>query len=248
MYDSSSDEDNTPKIMVLRGEENFGLWECYVIHVFEMLGLEGFLRGTETPPLGNTPEDMEKLASFRDRKWRAWNLLYESVQSFTARKDIHIRGCGPYNRLDDYDAKVLWDELQRWYTNISPAQKLDFLRELTTIDYRQFDDIDAFLARAEFLQRRLGRLGMPVSDEMKTCMYGCLFAHHPSKILEWLFIVRYDEWDSDNMILEIRKNRFAIQDEANRHQREQQETTRRRNANGQSSGHRGGSRQRGRRR
>ncbi|KAK3350761.1 hypothetical protein B0H65DRAFT_455826 [Neurospora tetraspora] len=246
MYDSSSGDDDTPKIIVLQGEENFGIWEGYAIRVLRMLGLEGFIRGTETPPLGNTPENMKELRSFKDRKWHAWSLLYESVQILVAQK--HIRRWGPYDRLDDCDPKVLWDAVQRWYTNIDPTQKLAFLRELTTIDYRQFDDIDAFLDRAEWLQRRLGRLGMPISDEMmKTCLYGGVFPHHPSKILESLIIVRYDKWDSETMISEIRKHIFAIQDQANKHQQEQQEINRPRNANRQSSEHRGGSRQRGRR-
>lgn len=248
MYDSSSDEDDTPKIKELTGEEDFVLWEAYATLVLKINGLDGFIKGTETPPIGNTTEDMKKLAIFEHRKMHAYNLLYKSVQSFLARKDVHIRGYGPYEVPEQFDPKELWDELQRWYTKVTPKQKLAYLRELTTIDYRQFDDINGFVYRAEWLQRRLGRLGMPVSDEMmKTCLYGGLFPHHPSQTLERLIITRYHEWDSDKMILEIRRNSHAIQEEVKRQQREQQGTNRRRNANGQSSGHRGGSRQRGHR-
>lgn len=70
-YDSSSEEDEPPKIMELRGEKNFGLWECYAIHILKMQGLKGFIRGTETPPIGDTSKDKERLRDFEHRKFRA---------------------------------------------------------------------------------------------------------------------------------------------------------------------------------
>ncbi|KAK1783518.1 hypothetical protein QBC45DRAFT_89868 [Copromyces sp. CBS 386.78] len=248
MYDSSSDDDENLNIEVhkLEGEDNFGIWEFTTIGALRQQGLEGFIRGTETRPIGNTPEDMKKLEEFNNGKFRAWYILHQSVEPLAARK--HIRGWGPLDDLDNCDPKLLWDELQRWYTDIGPIRKLDLLKELTSIDYRQFDDIEAFLNRAQKLERRLGRLGMPISDEMmKTCLYGGVL-HHPSKRLESLLMVKYDEWDSKTMISQMRGHSFTIQSEANKHQREQQEANRRRNANRQSSGHRRGSRRRGRRR
>lgn len=109
-----------------------------------------------------------------------------------SRRDIFLPGHLLHAQGYDYDAKVLWDDLQRWYTDIGPDRKLAFLRELTTINYRQFEDLNDFIARAEWLQRRLTRLDIPVSDEMmKTRLWGGL-AEHPSGTLSSLKMVNYD--------------------------------------------------------
>ncbi|EGZ74623.1 hypothetical protein NEUTE2DRAFT_103531 [Neurospora tetrasperma FGSC 2509] len=213
MYDPSDDDDR-PEIPRLQGEENFEMWECLAINTLRMLGLEGFIRGTETPPLGNTPEAINALRGFKNRRWNAWNLLNQSVV----------------------------------YNNIDADRKLDLLRELTSIHYRQFDDIVAFLDRAQWLRRRLERAGMPIADEMmKTCLYGGVFPSYHSNTLETRIIERYNDLNSQEMMSGMRKFSDAIQRELNSYQQEQQEINRRRNFNGHPSGHGGGSRQGGRR-
>lgn len=232
MYDSSSDEDDTPKLTALQGEENFEVWEFFCHMLPRGPWPRWVHQGHGETPVGDAPEDIKKLESFKNRKWRAWNFMYKSVQSFVARKDIHIYGYGPYNQLELYDPKLLWDELQRWYTKVGPGRQLDFLRELTSIDYRQFNDLDAFLDRVEWLQRRLGRLGMPILDVMmKICLFGSLIKHHRNG-LQTLLITRYDELDSQKLILRISQHKDLFQRQANEQRREQQGTNRRRNTNG----------------
>lgn len=128
-YDSSDDDDR-PEIPRLQGEENFEMWECLAINTLRMLGLEGFIRGTETPPLGNTPEAINALRGFKSRRWNAWNLLNQSVVVARLQGLIYIDGYGPYDKLDDCDPKFLWDGVQSWYNNIDADRKLDLLREL----------------------------------------------------------------------------------------------------------------------
>lgn len=239
MYDSSSD-DEEPKIQELRGEENFCIWEAYAIHVLRMQGLEGFIRGTEIPPAGDTPQDQRKLRDFKSRKYRAWRLLFRSVESALTNNEIFLPGYlhGLYapSGPDSFDAKELWDALQRWYTDVGPDQKLDYLREFTNLDYRQFEDLNDFIARAYWLRNRLKRLDIPVSDEMmKTCLWGGL-ADYPSSILDSMKMMRYDKWTSEDMISDIRKFRGKIEEQARKHEQQQQELNRRRNANRQSSG------------
>ncbi|KAK3499100.1 uncharacterized protein B0T23DRAFT_8226 [Neurospora hispaniola] len=247
MYDSSDDDDR-PEIPRLQGEENFEMWECLAIDTLRMLGLEGFIRGTETPPLGNTPKAINALRGFKNRRWNAWNLLNQSVLVAKFQGLIYIDGYGPYDQLDDCDPKFLWDGVQSWYNNISADRKLDFLRELTSIHYRQFDDIVTFLDRAQWLRRRLERAGMPIADEMmKTCLYGGVFPSYHSNTLETRIIERYNDLNSQEMISGIREFSDVIQRDLNYHQQEQQEINRRRNFNGLSSRHGGGSRQGGRR-
>ncbi|EGO61354.1 hypothetical protein NEUTE1DRAFT_98474 [Neurospora tetrasperma FGSC 2508] len=228
MYDPSDDDDR-PEIPRLQGEENFEMWECLAINTLRMLGLEGFIRGTETPPLGNTPEAINALRGFKNRRWNAWNLLNQSVVVARLQGLIYIDGYGPYDQLDDCDPKFLWDGL-------------------TSIHYRQFDDIVAFLDRAQWLRRRLERAGMPIADEMmKTCLYGGVFPSYHSNTLETRIIERYNDLNSQEMMSGMRKFSDAIQRELNSYQQEQQEINRRRNFNGHPSGHGGGSRQGGRR-
>lgn len=234
---------------MLQEEENFEMWECFAIHTLRMRGLEGFTRGTETPPpLGNTPEAINALRGFKYRRANAWNLLNQSVVVARLQGLIYIDGYGPYDQLDDCDPKFLWDGVQSWYNNIDAKTKLDFLRELTSIHYRQFDDIVAFLNRAQWLRRRLERAGMPIADEMmKTCLYGGVSPYYHSKTLETHIIKRYNDLNSQEMISGIRKFSKDIQRELNYYQQEQQEINRLRNRNGHSSGHDGGSRQGSRR-
>ncbi|ESA42414.1 hypothetical protein GE21DRAFT_7144 [Neurospora crassa] len=249
----SSDDDDRPEIPMLQGEENFEIWECLAINTLKTLGLEGFIRGTETPPLGNTPEAIQALRGFKNRRWKAWNLLNQSILIARFHHLIYIDGYGPYDQLDDCDPKFcdpkfLWDGVQSWYNNIDKKTKLDFLRELTSIHYRQFGDIVAFLNRAQWLRRRLERAGMPIADEMmKTCLYGGVSPYYHSKTLETRIIERYNDLNSQEMISGIRKFSKDIQRELNIYQQEQQEMKRLRDRNGHSSGHGGGSRQGGRR-
>ncbi|KAK3402841.1 hypothetical protein B0T20DRAFT_342825 [Sordaria brevicollis] len=216
MYDSSSDEEHAPEIPALRGEKNFQMWKFFAERYLQKLGLDGFIKGTEKPPVGNTPEDVKTLlAKFHGRKFQAWNVIYTS--------------------------------LQRWYYKIGPFRQRELLKELTNIDYRQFKGIDALLDRAVYLQQRLGGLNMPISDEMmKTCLFGGLI-QHPSRSLQTLLVAQYDELDLQGLISRIRQHTYIFDRQADEYQREQQEANRPRNNNGQSSGHRGGSRRRGRR-
>ncbi|KAK3501763.1 hypothetical protein B0T13DRAFT_526049 [Neurospora crassa] len=185
MYDSSDDDDR-PEIPRLQGEENFEM-------------------GTETPPLGNSPEAIQALRGFKNRRWNAWNLLNQSVLVARLQGLIYIDGYGMYDQLDDRNPKSLWDGVQSWY-NIGTVRKLDFLRELTSIHYRQFEDIVAFLDRAQWLRRRLERAGMPIADEMmKTCLYGGVFPYYHSITLETRIFERYNDLTPQEMMSGMRK-------------------------------------------
>lgn len=252
---SDSSEDYNDYIVKLEGEDNFELWANTARDTLEMLHLDGFITGTETPP---PPEDTGTLCLFKQRKHRAWQLIHRSVMLFVQQNHLIVPGssmgrlCGIPNT---FDPKVLWDKLHGWYNNLSPGKKHDYLRELISLDCNQFgerDHIDSLINRAQWLRRRLEGAGVPIADEMfKICLRAALFPRHPSQTVRDLVIRHYDTWqDSDKMVDELRKFRHEINAELNVHRQLQKEEGNRRrrdtdNQPRQSSGQTGDSGKRG---
>lgn len=240
------------RIPQLEGDEQFDYWQAKVRMGLALQGLGGFITGTETRPVDNNPPaDNDEIDDFTYRKYLAWRLLRDSIASW--KKDHYVEGFDIPRHLykderdfiDKVDPKLLWDSVERQFLDVDGLQKNSYLRELACIDQSQFDNISALLSRALWLRNRLERLDMPVSEEM---MRTCVFAgvrRHPSERLKMFLDLNYHKLTSESMMDWIWQNESTIDGEAKQH-REQQEANRRRNANGQSSGHRGGSRQRGR--
>ncbi|KAK3350760.1 hypothetical protein B0H65DRAFT_439750 [Neurospora tetraspora] len=232
----------------LKGEDNFELWDRSVLDTFKIYGLEGFVKGTETPPPSDTAEDYLDLQTFNDRRLCAFRIIY------TSSTPIHLQllpyGYDGYQLPDVLDPQVLWDAIHRWdvAVHLNTLAKVKLVRELSHIHHSGFDNLREFMRRANWLRRRLERAGVPIADElMKTYVLSGLTRYPDENWVTSLFI-KASDWTYFTLGTNIEKQAsWESVGECQVKPSKPQHLKKRRNARGRRPGHphREGARQRG---
>lgn len=229
----------------LKGEDNFESWDCRVLGTLRRLGLEGFVKGTETPPPSDTPEDCQDLQIFNDRRRCAYRIIYYSTK--TIHSELSLSGYNTDELPDDLDPKALWDAIHRWdvISHLHISAKVDLVRELSHIHHSEFDNLLEFKCRANWLRRRLERAGVTINDElMKTYVLSGL-RNHPDEYWttflfmeasDWTYLTLSEKIETKAAWESVREHRVAP--------RKPQHIKKRRNTRGRRPGQRGRARQR----
>ncbi|CCC09032.1 unnamed protein product [Sordaria macrospora k-hell] len=181
------------KLEELKGGENFEKWNRYVLDVFRIFGLEGFVKGTETPPPSDTDEDKSDLRVFHERRLCAFRVIHNSSRAIHSRLRGYSFDC--IRLPDDLDPKALWDAIHRWdlAVHLGTYGKIKLL-ELSHIHHSQFGNLNEYMRRADWLRRRLQRAGVPIADElMKTYVLSGLTSY-PDETWAMLVAIKAEDW------------------------------------------------------
>ncbi|KAK3951984.1 hypothetical protein QBC32DRAFT_324782 [Pseudoneurospora amorphoporcata] len=233
----------------LKGEENFDVWERRVLGTIRIQGLEGFVKGTETPPPSDTAEDILDLGVFEERRLCAFQIIFKSSEPIHSK--LLLYGYRADQWPDDFDPQALWDAIHRWDLgeHLGPLGKVKSVRELSNIHHSQFNNLNELTGRANWLRRRLERASVPIAHElMKT--YGISgLSGYPDENWVTSMYIESSDWSYSTLCqkIELKASWVSVwQSKAAAKSNKPQHPKRHRNARGRHPKHprRGGGRQR----
>lgn len=145
----------------LQGDQNFDEWRRTVDANLCAVFLEGFIKGTETPPQG----DDSRIARlnrerFEQRRQCAFRIIYDSINRILPQ----LKSSGHWTLdVTDRDPKVLWDAVHRWDADRPGIYVSRLLDEFYSMCHCQHkSDLNAYRDRAFWLRMRFERMGIPI--------------------------------------------------------------------------------------
>ncbi|KAK3402840.1 hypothetical protein B0T20DRAFT_8767 [Sordaria brevicollis] len=153
----------------LRGDENFEDWRSSVVVNLYDCGLNPFITSNALFPgaEGHILAAILKQMSFAERRQYAFNMIFNSIGPVWPefRDSQHWTA----DLANDRDPKALWDAIHSWDAD-RPFSYRDRLRQefISMCPCQHGLDVDAYLARGNWICMRFERLGIPLSDREYT--------------------------------------------------------------------------------